>query len=245
MIRRAMKLVLLLSALVGGGLVALAARVSSSIEGSGKAATEERAIGAVTEVVLEGSGELTIVRGSPAALRVSGDDNLLPYLETKTSGRKLTLGTQFWTTLLPSSSIKYTLVLPHLERVTVSGSGSVRAEGFSGRPLTVKVSGSGRADLSAIDVPELKVTVSGSGSAFAAGSAGQSAVRVSGSGDVDLATLETASAEVRVSGSGTVAVWAVDSLKVRVSGSGGVSYKGHPARIEQKATGSGRIVSMD
>ncbi len=243
--RRAIKVVLSAAALAGGGLLALATTAAEPVTGSGVPMTETRPLGDVTEVVLSGAGDLTIVPGSPAELRVTADDNVVPLLESITSDHKLTIRTRSWTRLRPQTKIAYTLVVPHLEALTVSGSGTARAERCAGRALSVKVTGSGHAFLNDLDVPELAVSVSGSGTVTASGTAGRATVRVSASGDVDAAALETATAEVRVSGSGTVAVWTTDALKSRVSGSGCVKYKGRPGSVEQKVSGSGRIRPLE
>src|SRR5689334_4814607 len=94
MICRVIKFGLLASALVGGGLLALATTARETVEGSGTPATEEREIGDVSEVVLSGVGDLTIVPGAVPALSVTADDNVLPALETETVNGKLTLRTR-------------------------------------------------------------------------------------------------------------------------------------------------------
>jgi hypothetical protein len=244
MIRRAIKFVLLASSLIGGGLLALAATEARTVDGSGVAATESRPVGDVTDVTLSGVGDLTIVRGAVPALRVTADDNILPALETRTSGRKLTLRPRSWTGLKPKTKIAYTLVVPHLDALTVSGAGAARADRVAGDSLTVKVSGAGRAVLRDVEVSELTVDASGSGAAAVGGDAGRLVVRVSGAGRIDAAECRAAGAEVRASGSGTAGVWATDALDARASGSGTVKYRGAPD-LTRKVSGAGRVLRLE
>ena len=83
MIRRVIKFGLLASALVGGGLLALGTTARETIDGSGVPATEPRDVGDVTEVVLSGVGDLTIVPGDFPTLSVTADDNVLPAVQEK------------------------------------------------------------------------------------------------------------------------------------------------------------------
>ena len=83
--------------------------------------------------------------------------------------------------------------------VQVNGSGKVRGEGRTDR-LAVTVSGSGEADLGAIQVADANIKVVGSGETTVAPT-GAAKVEIAGSGDVRLATKPT-SLESQVDGSG-------------------------------------------
>jgi Putative auto-transporter adhesin, head GIN domain len=242
MIRRAFKFLLFASALGVGALLACTA-FTETVDGSGNPATEDRAVGPVTEVALSGIGNLTVVQGDVPGLSVTADDNILPLLETETSGRKLTIRTKTGFSIHPSGPINYTLTVPKLEKVSVSGSGNVMAERLTGDNLTIKLSGSGSASLREVACKELTLTISGSGTTSMSGTADKVTTKISGSGDIDAAGLKVKTAEVQVSGSGTASVWATDELNVRVSGSGDVKYKGTP-KIEQKVSGSGKVKSV-
>ncbi|MBY0460388.1 MAG: DUF2807 domain-containing protein [Gemmataceae bacterium] len=239
MIRRIFRLSLYAGALLVGGGVAWAV-FRPTVEGSGKPATETRPIsGTPTELVLEGAGEVLLVSGPEPSVRVTADDNVLPLLTTEVSGRQLTLGTST-SRLHARTPIRYQVTLPALAGVSVSGSGSVSGERFTGDKLAVKASGSGVVDLREIKCHSLTVNLSGAGKATVAGVADRSAYKVSGAGIIDAAGLKTTAAEVNISGAGQVKVWATDSLKSRVSGSGLVLYKGSP-NVEQKTSGSARV----
>lgn len=245
MIRRAVKLVFFASALCAGGLLALATTVRETVEGSGVRMTEERDIGNVDEVVLSGVGDLTIVSGAMPALSVTADDNILPALETNAAGGKLKLGTRSLTSIHPKTKIAYTLTVPQLNSITVSGAGTVKTQRLEADNLKLQLSGAGKAQLDNLKCKSLALTLSGSGIANLSGSAEEFKLRVSGAGKIDAANLKTNSADVRISGSGQAAIWATNELKARISGAGNVKYRGQPRHIEQKVSGSGHIRAME
>jgi len=51
--------------------------------------------------------------------------------------------------------------------------------------------------------------------------------------------LKTKECEVEIYGSGDCDVNVSESLDVRINGSGNVTYKGNPAEVNQKVSGSG------
>jgi hypothetical protein len=244
MIRRAIKLFCYASALGAGALVALAVS-HTTVEGSGTPATEERTAGDVTEVNLSGVGELNVVQGLVPSLSVTGDDNIVPLVETETNGKKLTIRTRSRTSLRSKTKLVYTLTVPQLETITVSGAGSVRTEKYLGNALTVKLSGAGNAHLRELNVKALTLKLSGAGTAHVAGTTDKLTLNLSGAGGIEAAGLKAISAEVQISGAGTATVWAENDLKARISGAGDIKYKGHPANLEQKVSGAGRIRPLE
>ena len=232
------------SALIGGGLLALATTAREPLDGSGVPATEERDVSDVTEVSFSGIGEMTIVQGVVPSLNVTADDNVIPALETKVNGHKLIVQTRSRTSINPKTKITYTLTIPRLETVSVSGAGNVRTEKFVGEALTVKLSGAGNARLLDTNFKSLNVNVSGAGTATASGSTEKLTLRISGAGNVEAAALKTGAADVQISGAGNATVWATDALKARASGAGGVKYKGTP-QVDQRVSGAGNVRAMN
>lgn len=243
MFRRLFRYSLFASAFTLGGLLAWEA-VRVTVDGSGVPATQERVVGPVKEVVLSGVGNVTITQGDVPSLTVTADDNLLQFLETETAGNRLTISTRSGYSLRPKGPMNYALTVPHLEKVTISGSGNVTVGQHSGDELAVRISGSGRATLRDLTCRSLAVTLSGSGGATAAGSAGTTTLKISGSGDIDASALKAKTAEAQISGSGTLKVWATDELNARISGSGGVKYRGSP-KVEKKVSGSGSVKPLE
>jgi len=239
MFRRAFKFVLFASALGIGGLLA-AAVFRETVVGSGNPATEDRTVGPVTEVSLSGTGNLTIREGDTPSLSITADDNILPLIETETSGKKLTIHPKSDVTLRPNSPINYTLTVPRLEKLSISGTGNATGERLTGENLTLKLSGAGNATLREVTCKTLTLSLSGAGNATLTGTAEKVTAKISGAGDIDAGAFKASAVDVQVSGAGNASVWATEELKVRVSGAGDVKYRGSP-KIDQKVSGAGSV----
>jgi hypothetical protein len=244
MIRRMLKFGLFASALIGGGLLALATTARQRIDGSGVPATEEREIGYVDEVILSDMGDLTIVPGTFPKLSVTADDNVLPALEADCQNGKLVLRTKSRTSIRARTKIAYTLAVPRLDAITISGAGNVKSTRLDSENLKVKLSGAGNIHLANLTCKSLNLTLSGAGTAHLSGATEKLTLRLSGAGEIEAAGLKASSAEVRISGAGNATIWAADELKARVSGAGGIKYKGTP-KVEKKVSGAGRIRPLE
>jgi hypothetical protein len=194
------------------------------VQGSGTLATETRSVTGFTEIVLAGFGEVEVVVGQSAGLVIEAEDNLLPYLTARVSGERLVLGTQPNVSLTPTRSVVYTVTLPDLERVELSGSGTVTVLEVAADELRVQLPGSGT------------IKVSGTVEEFEAA--------LPGSGTVEAGDLRAKDVRVELPGSGDLIVWATDSLRVTLNGSGTISYYGQPANLEQSINGSGDITAL-
>jgi hypothetical protein len=239
LIKGCVKLGLFAGALAVGGMIAVAV-FQEKVEGSGTSATEDRKVGDVTEVELSGIGNLVINQGEMPSLSVTADDNILPHIVTETHGNKLTLYTESGFNLHPKTPITYTLTVPKLAKVGISGAGNVKTEKFVGDALTVKLSGAGNAILNGVDCRTLTLGLSGAGNATMSGTVEAVTAKVSGAGEINAAALKVRTADIQVSGSGDASVWATEHLKVRVSGAGSIKYKGSP-QVDQKISGSGSV----
>src|SRR5580692_6854475 len=63
----------------------------SVVVGSGKVASEVRAVAGISSVSCEGSGEIELVQDGTESLKITAEDNILPYLTSVVDGGKLTL----------------------------------------------------------------------------------------------------------------------------------------------------------
>ena len=195
MFRRAIKFVFFIAALGAGGLLALATTVRETVAGSGVPMTQERTIENVNQVEFSGVGELTIVSGAAPTLSVTADDNILPVLETEASDGQLTIDTRSRTTIHPKTKIVYTLTVPRLDAIDVSGAGSVTTKRFETDDLKVKLSGAGKAQLDNLTCHSLSLSLSGAGIANLSGSTEKLTLRISGAGNIDAAKLKAKSAD--------------------------------------------------
>jgi hypothetical protein len=222
---------ILLAALVAlaGVAVALLARhdwggsssSSSSIQGSGTAATQTRDVPPFTSVDLAGANNVVVHVGGKQSVVVHADDNLAGRVTTAVRDGGLVIGgTGSFTTRSPMS---VEVTVPSLNSVTLSGSGVVTVDGLHATHFTV-------------DVP-------GSGVLHVSGTAGRLKATLGGSGDVQLQNLVARDVAALVAGSGRLQVHATRSLDATVSGVGEIAYSGNPSKVARNITGTGSITA--
>lgn len=210
------------------------------VRGSGDVVTETREVSDFTGIDLSGEGHVTISIGDEFALVISAEDNIMPVLTSVVREDILVLGAS--ESINPTEEITYEVTLPLVSLLRVSGSGRIDVSGVGNEGLVVEVSGSGAVDAADLSVTEIEVEISGSGMVEASGETDHLRVSISGSGSIDAEELSARTGEVDVSGSGNVVVDVSEELEVDVSGSGSVEYVGDPPGLTVDVSGSGNVV---
>lgn len=205
----------------------------------GPSTTEERDVEDVTAVRLSTSGNLTVEQGDTASLTVTAGEDVLPRLTSDVRDGVLVLGVERsgWGTV---GSVRYHLVVPELDAISVEGSGDVEVDVADAKTLAITVDGSGDVRVDDVDVEAVTVSIAGSGDVDLAGAAARQGVVVEGSGEYRGAGLRTEDAVVSIEGSGDVVVDVSDTLEVAIAGSGSVTHTGG-AKVSSRVAGSGHV----
>jgi hypothetical protein len=192
-----------------------------AVQGSGKRASETRAIGGFTAIEIDGSADVTVTFGESESVVVTTDDNLLPLIQTLLRGSQLVIRTQPDSQVSTHLGVQVRVTMKKLEAASIAGSGSITIT-----------------DLQADDVI---FAIPGSGTITADGIAGNVEIDLRGSGDILCSQLEARTVTVSLSGSGNVTAYASDSLDATILGSGTIRYRGSPAHVQTSVPGSGTI----
>lgn len=195
--------------------------VSGTTQGSGEAAVQPRHVASFTGVELAGTNLVTVQVGGQRSVVVRADDNLLRHVTTHVSAGTLVIGDRG--SFSAKSPMSVEVAVPSLDRLVLSGTGSVAVAG--------------------IQTQELKVVLSGDGTVQAAGTATHLVVSLDGSGEIQLADLLARYVRADLMASGLIVVTATRSLDAAVQGSGAIVYHGDPKHVTQNVTGSGSITS--
>lgn len=199
--------------------VASCTLADADVRGSGQPGREARKVASFSEISLAGSMALEVTVGPATSVVVTGDANVVPLVRTAVRGDRLLIDTR------ESYSSQQPLVVrvttPRLTALASSGSGDSTVRGTAGANLDLLVSGSGEID--------------------AAGRTERLVARVTGSGAIEAAGLTAAQARASVSGSGDIELTVTEALDASVSGSGRIRYRGNPAKIARRVSGSGDI----
>ena len=210
---------------------------------AGPTVSEERDIDAVTTLVLDSSGDVTITEGEPS-LVIHAPQAALGRLTSDVSGDTLTLGATGGFLNWTLGEVRYDLTLPDLEILELNGSGDIDSATSTDGTLVIHLDGSGDIEFSNLDAERVEVRIAGSGGVDLAGSATELSIELDGSGDVDADDFDVQEATVEIGGSGDISLAVRDNLAVRISGSGRVEYTGDPV-VESDISGSGEVVKED
>jgi putative autotransporter adhesin-like protein len=192
------------------------------VRGNGHVKTEERPVGTFANIDAGGAFEIEWQNGSPT-LRVTTDENLLPYIENNVSDDTLHLRTRdhVW----PTHGIKVVISSPTRTGARIKGAVKLTAKRLSGQTFALESKGASEVSLDGT-VDRLLVDMTGASQLAADG-------------------LQTKTAEISTTGAGDADVAVTDTLKVIITGAGKVSYIGNPPTIDKRITGAGSIHHKD
>jgi hypothetical protein len=192
------------------------------VRGNGHMKTEERTVDAFTYVDAGGAFEMQWDNGSPA-LRVTTDENLLPYIENYVSEGTLHLRTRehVW----PTHGVKVALASATRAGAKLRGAVKLTAKQLNGPAFALESTGASDVSLEG-NVDRLLADMTGASQLIADG-------------------LQTKTAEISTTGAGDADVAVTDTLKVAITGAGKVTYAGNPTRIQKHITGAGSIRRKD
>src|SRR3954452_637522 len=212
----------ILIVLLAGCVVLVAGCHLPGIRGNGHIKTEERRIAAFANHDAGGAFEIEWQNGSPA-LRITTDENLLPYVEDNFSDYTLRLRTRnhVW----PSHGIKVVVSSTTRAGGKIRGAVKLTAKQLSGPIFALECKGASQVSLD--------------------GSVDRLLVDMTGPSQLVADRLQTKTAEISTTGAGDAEVAVADTLNVVITGAGKVSYSGNPPTIKKQITGAGTIRHKD
>lgn len=251
---------LLLILLLFGLLNAHAQWGRNTIKGSGKLATKTVNTSDYDVVQLNGSIDVELVIGNEGTIKISGDDNLIDYVEVKVNGDRLNIQTKDNFSYMTKRSLKVIVPVKSISEVSLNGSGDIYTDNrlvlkniainlqgsgdinmdLEAPIVRINLNGSGDIDLD-VEAAVIDSKLRGSGDIVLTGSTDKLGVSVNGSGDFSGFRLATNDADVSVQGSGDAQVIAKEQIKAIAGGSGDVVYKGDPQIVDIKTSGSGDV----
>ena len=220
---------------------AASAAFAASLTGSGKSATETRAVSGFSGIGFSVPGQLELNQGDQESVVITADDNVLPEVETVVEKGMLKIRFRKENLSTSNVHIHVKVTARTLEHVAVGGSGDIRAGALKVGKLSLSVGGSGNIVVESLVATDLSAQVGGSGNITVKGGTTDTLnASIGGSGNVVATRLATRRASVNVGGSGNAGVWASESLSANVAGSGNVTYYGD-AKVSRAIVGSGDV----
>jgi hypothetical protein len=216
------------------------------IRGNGQIRTEDRSVNNFKNVEVSGAAKVYVSQGSPATVKIEGDDNLLQYMEVTQEGDKIMVRERPGFNLVPTGDLKIYVTAPAFSRIAASGACDIigRSKISNSESLALHVSGAGDIRME-IDAPSLAAKVTGSGSIDLRGETKDVDLELSGAGHAHCYELLSENTKIDISGAGSAEVYASVRLDAEVSGAGSVVYKGNATNVSQHVSGAGSVKKFD
>lgn len=195
-------------------------------------------------IQVEGSFEVALVTGRPAAARATGSAQALDRVTVEVQAGILHIrpNRSAWSGYPGDKTgpLRIEVSTRDLRTATVIGAGHLSIDRVRGLRADLSLSGSGRIDVARIEADVLNLTVLGAGRIAAAGAAKQVRAATQGSAELAAAGLTADDLVLTSETAGNVAIAARRTAKVRQTGSGVVAVGGSPS-CTVTASGAGEV----
>jgi hypothetical protein len=212
----------ILITLFGCWLVSMGGCHLPGIRGNGEIKTEQRPTAAFAELEAGGAFEIEWKNGSPA-VRITTDENLLPFIQSDVADKKLRLRTRDH--LWPTHGIKVVISSPTRTSAKMTGAVKLTVTQLSGGSFALESKGASEVTLD--------------------GSVDRLLVDMTGASQLAADKLQVKSAEISTTGAGDAQVAVTETLNVVITGAGKVTYSGNPPTIRKQITGAATIRHKD
>ena len=198
------------------------------IAGSGVSASRKGDAKDFTAVEVSGPFEVTLERGDKFDVTVTGDDNLLEYVEIKNAGGKLSIGIQAERNLRPQLGLRAKISLPAIEAVSLTGACNGSIHGFKGgKQLKVNVIGASKLE-GEVEVDKLSLEAIGASQIKLTGRVHECSADAEAASQLHLGDLAVEKAVVRLNAASTGEVKASDKLDYELNAASHLDYRGSP-----------------
>jgi len=192
------------------------------IRGNGDIKTDERPVSAFANIDVRGAFTIEWQSGQPS-LRITTDENLLPYINSNVSGDTLHLRTR--EQIRPTHGVRVIISSPTRAGARISGAVKLAAKQLSGSRFALEARGASRVSLE--------------------GNIDQLLADMTGASKLAANELHTKTAEISTTGAGDAEIAVAETLKVVITGAGKVQYSGDPPTIEKHISGAGSVRHRD
>lgn len=214
------------------------AQDNNAVEGNGTLTSETRAVEAFTGLTISGGYEVFITQGSKESLKLEGDANILPLIETKVSNGVLHIAAKNNVNIRKAKGLKLHITVQDLKTLNLSGGIKLSTTNpLKGTALKVDASGGMHLDMD-LNLKELDVDLAGGSDITLRGTADKVTLDMSGATNLKATELKAQYLTLDASGAGNAEVFASKELKVDASGIMSVGYKGSP---KVQHTGMGKV----
>lgn len=211
------------------------------VKGSGTMGSETRDLPSFHAIELGIPGEMKVILGDSESIRIEAEDNILPLMETRVTGGKLTVGTLPGQVIQPTQPITFLVSARMVDQLKTDSLGTISAPDITASDFTAEINSAGGITLEGLTAESLQVAIQSIGSfKIDGGRVDDQTVVISSSGNYNAPDLQSRNAKVTIDSSGDAVIWVTDSLDVTINSSGSVRYYGNP-KVKTEVNSSGTV----
>lgn len=216
-------------------------QAQQKIKGSGKLATKNLTTKSYDQIHVKGVLKVVLIKGQEGKIEISGDDNLIEYVEAWVENEKLTIKMKSDNNFSFKKPLLIKVPIETISELSLAGPGEISSNNqLTNNELMLNLKGSGDINL-AVSNHKIQATVIGSGDINLQGKTNYLEAVVKGSGDIVAKNLTSEDANLTVIGSGDITAKATNQVQAQVKGSGDIYVTGNPKNVTQNTIGSGDI----
>jgi Putative auto-transporter adhesin, head GIN domain len=218
--------------------------MSPAIRGSGIAKEETRPVEAFHAIEAENAIQVTVAvtKDAKPGLKISGDDNLVPLVESVIRDGALILRIKENSNISTKLPLLAEVTTSDLDRALASGASNVTVKGGSKVDrFTAEASGAARLSIDGLKTPKAIASASGASQVVLSGTAESLDVDASGASQVKAGELKVDDAKVTISGASGAVLRASKSVAGDVSGASQLDLHGRPAKNSVSTSGASSV----
>lgn len=205
------------------------------VKGSGHPDSVKRKVADFTKIDIKGSYRILLKQDSSLSITVTGDDNLLKYIETNVSDDKLFIKSD--KDMCPNNQMTLTIGVHNINEITSIGALELYTKGMLNlQDLKLKFSGNTRTILG-INAANLTTTAGGNAEITLKGQAMTHTVNFTGSEKFNAFGFVVSDYDIESSGNTECDINVLHALDLHTSGASVVKYKGAPIRLVNEKSG--------
>jgi hypothetical protein len=219
-------------------------KMSPAIRGSGIAKEETRPVEAFHAIEVGNALHVKVVvtKDAKPGLKISGDDNLVPLVESVIRDGALVLRIKDDSNISTKRPLLAEVTTSELDRAQASGASNVTVKGGPKVDrFTAEASGAARLKVDGLETPKAVAGASGASQVVLSGTAESLDVDASGASQVKAEELNVDDANVTISGASGAALRASKSVAGDVSGASHLDLHGRPAKNSVSTSGASSV----
>jgi hypothetical protein len=215
--------------------------LTPGVPGSGTIVEEMRQVGPFNAIEVHGALQARVEIADESALKLIGDDNLLPMIVTQVRDGRLVVEVKAPQGIEPTRPIEIIATTPTLTGATAHGASTIEAALSPAASATLAAYGASRVAARVPEAAALSIEAAGASRVEVAGQAREVAISASGASQVKAEGLAAETARVEASGASSAKLQAARSVEGEASGASNIAVRGNPATRRVGTSGASSV----